>query len=129
MKTVLVADPEPFLRDVLRIRLAGAGYRVLLAENGADLVRLAREGGIDLILMDVLLPTERDGYQACQTVKSDPRTASIPVMILSREARRPEIAFQYSTWAVARHAKPFVPREILRGVHRTLAGPAPEAPA
>lgn len=62
--------------------LRGAGYDVATASNGKSAIRMARELSPSLILMDVEMPEMR-GTDACAGLKTDPRTASIPVVLMT----------------------------------------------
>lgn len=80
--TILVADDNDqnrlLLRDVLQI----SGFDVLLAENGEETVRLAREHHPDLILMDIQMPV-MNGLEAGKQLRCDPRTKDICILALS----------------------------------------------
>ncbi len=80
--TVLVIDDDAAVRDVVRRHLRRNGYRVLVAANGEDGVRLAVENRPDLITLDVLMP-EVDGWAVLNELKGDPAVADIPVVMVS----------------------------------------------
>jgi len=69
------------LRDVLR----ATGYRTLEASTGGEALTLATEHGPALVLMDIRLP-DMDGVEALSQLRSDERTASIPVLAITAEA-------------------------------------------
>jgi signal transduction histidine kinase/ActR/RegA family two-component response regulator len=77
--TVLVADDQEMNRDLARILLERRGLRVLLAEDGVKAVQLAREHQPGLALIDLAMP-RKDGYETARELKSDPRTALIPLI-------------------------------------------------
>jgi CheY-like chemotaxis protein len=81
-KRVLVVDDSATIRKVISIVLSKAGYQVLEAVDGYAAVNLLRDTVPDLILLDITMPGI-DGYQVCKVVRSDPRTKSIPVIMLS----------------------------------------------
>ncbi|HEX6749865.1 MAG TPA: response regulator [Longimicrobium sp.] len=80
--TVLLADDNADNRDIYGVILEYHGYRVVHAVNGNEAVRLTREEKPDLVLMDVVMP-HLDGLAATRLLKSDPLTASIPVVLLT----------------------------------------------
>ncbi len=80
--TILVIDDDPVVRDLLRRHLSRNGYRVVVAVDGVEGVRLAGETRPDLITLDVLMP-ELDGWAVLSELKSDPAVADIPVIVVS----------------------------------------------
>jgi PAS domain S-box-containing protein len=83
-KVLLVEDNE-LNCDMLLRRLERAGYRVVIAYDGAEGVSKARSELPDLILMDISLPV-MDGWEATQQIKADPQTAGIPIIALTAHA-------------------------------------------
>ncbi len=81
-RTILVVDDDPVARDLLSRHLHRGGYRVTVATNGEEALRLAREIAPDAITLDVLMP-QMDGWAVLSALKDDPELAKIPVAILS----------------------------------------------
>ncbi|MFQ5622398.1 MAG: PleD family two-component system response regulator [Paracoccaceae bacterium] len=79
---ILVVDDVATNRLVLKSKLASAYYDVLLAENGTEGLQIAAATLPDLILLDVMMP-DIDGYTVCRTLKGDPLTEHIPVVIVT----------------------------------------------
>jgi len=79
--TILVVDDEPINREVIK-HILKADYNLIFAENGFKALALASSQLPALILLDVMMP-EMNGYQACRTLKKDPRTRSIPVIFVT----------------------------------------------
>ena len=80
-KKVLVVDDELSMRCLMSSMLAKK-YIVLYAKDGEEAVHMAHSHKPDLILMDIMMPNI-DGYTACYTIKQDPVTKTIPVVILT----------------------------------------------
>jgi len=80
--TVLLIDDSKFLRKANELALARLGYGVLTASDGDEGLALAREKIPDLIVLDLMLP-KLSGAQLLEALKQDPRTAHIPVVVLS----------------------------------------------
>jgi len=78
---ILAVDDTPENLDVVKGTL-GADYTVRAAINGRIALKIAEKQLPDLILLDIMMP-EMDGYEVCQKLKSDPRTAGIPVVFLT----------------------------------------------
>jgi two-component system cell cycle response regulator DivK len=81
-QTILVVDDNDLNRVLLQDVLQISGFHVLLAVNGEEAVRLARELHPDLILMDIQMPV-MNGLEAGKLLRSDPRTKGIGILALS----------------------------------------------
>lgn len=79
---ILVVEDEPSVADLIEAVLAGEGYTVAIARDGAQGLMLARDWSPDLILMDIMLPAV-DGTTAIRRLKSDPETADVPIVAMS----------------------------------------------
>jgi CheY-like chemotaxis protein len=81
-KTVLVVDDDPDIAQLVRLQLESNGYRVLTANRGQKALEILREHTIDLVVLDRILP-DTDGLALLDTLKTDPDTAEIPVIMLT----------------------------------------------
>lgn len=79
---ILVADDNPAMRDAIVRFVELEGYVALPAQNGREALTLAKEELPDLVLLDVTMP-EYNGFEVCRRLKEDPRTALIPVTMLT----------------------------------------------
>lgn len=79
--TLLLADDEPDIIDILKYNLEKEGYNILAASNGREALVQAKTKP-DLILLDVMMP-EMNGHDVMRALKSDPDMASIPVIFLT----------------------------------------------
>ena len=84
MKTVLVVEDVELNRDLL-VQLLEDRYRLLLAGDGEEALRMAAQARPDLILMDLSLP-RMDGWEATRRLKADADLSGIPVVALSSRA-------------------------------------------
>lgn len=80
--TILVVDDNQANRAILQRRLVRHGYRVEETDNGTSALQRLAEGGVDLVLLDVLLPGV-DGLTLCRMIKGDPQMAAIPVLLVT----------------------------------------------
>ncbi len=80
--TILVADDEPVVRELITNYLARDGHSLHVATNGMECLRLAREILPDLILLDVMMPS-MDGLETCRRLRADPILGDVPVLIIS----------------------------------------------
>jgi len=85
MPKILLVEDNEMNRDMLSRRLIRRGYEVVLAEDGAVGLEVARTQRPDLILMDMSLPV-MDGWEATRQLKAGPETARIPVIALTAHA-------------------------------------------
>ncbi len=84
-KQVLVVEDNPDNRTLIVDILLSLGYKVLVAPNGVECLRLLESSRPDLILMDLSLP-KLDGWEATRRIKSDPKLGDIPVIALTAHA-------------------------------------------
>ena len=77
---ILVVDDDPGSRDVAARLLEREGYRTQQADSGEECLRMVREGGIDLILLDVMMPG-MDGFEVCTALRDG--GSRIPVILLT----------------------------------------------
>ena len=118
-QTILLVEDHEDNRIVYSTMLEHFGYRVLLASDGAEGVRMAREDAPDLVLMDVSIPV-MDGWQATATLKADPATARIPVIALTAHALPADRERAEEVGCDGYLAKPVEPRRVLEEVRRFL---------
>ena len=82
MKTILLADDSITIQKVVELTFSDGEYRVLCVGNGAQALRKIAESRPDIVLLDVIMP-EKNGYEVCEAMRSDPATAGIPVLLLT----------------------------------------------
>jgi CheY-like chemotaxis protein len=88
---VLVVDDDATIRRLLQITLETEGFTVTTAGDGVEGLRMAQEQPRpDLVLLDIMMPG-MDGLQVCHTLKNDPATKDIPVVLLSAKAQSHDI--------------------------------------
>ncbi len=80
--SVMVVDDDGDIRNLLSINLAEAGYTVIEAESGPAALQAIQTTPPDLILLDLMMP-EMDGYEVLRCLRVDPRSAHVPVIVLS----------------------------------------------
>src|SRR3954468_8356814 len=81
-KTVLVVDDERDIVELISYNLKRNGYEVLAAHAGDEAVAAAQRHVPDLIVLDLMLPGI-DGTEVARRLKADPRTAAVPIVMLS----------------------------------------------
>lgn len=116
VRRVLVVDDEPGIREVLTLNLRVEGFEVTAADNGRAAVDAVRRDLPDLVIMDIMMPT-CDGLTALREVKADPRTADVPVVLLTAKATDAEIWEGWEAGADYYITKPFDIDEILNFIN------------
>ena len=86
MRTILIVDDEPIIRELLGHILEDAGYHVRLAAHGGEALDLLNKERPDLIIADVMMPV-LDGVELCRRLKGDAATQEIPIILMSAAAR------------------------------------------
>jgi len=84
-EAILIVEDNRISRQLVETVLRPHGYRLLFAENGQQAIEIATEERPNLVLMDLKLPGI-NGFEATQVLKSQPQTASIPVVALTAHA-------------------------------------------
>lgn len=79
---ILVVDDIPANVKLLQARLSAEYYEVITASNGPEALAACEQGGIDLILLDIMMPG-MDGFEVCGRLKADPATQHIPVVMVT----------------------------------------------
>ncbi|MFT5367749.1 MAG: two-component system sensor histidine kinase/response regulator [Candidatus Latescibacterota bacterium] len=80
--TILVVDDIPENVELLEAYLIPENYHVITAYNGIEALERARETPPDIVLLDVMMP-QMDGFEVCQTLKNDPNTQFVPVVMVT----------------------------------------------
>ena len=115
MTRVLVIDDEPAIADVLRMLLEFRGHEVLTADDGSRGFATAQRQSPDVIVLDLMMPV-MDGFTALEALRSDERTAEIPVVILSALGAAEVRQRCRDLGARAFLQKPYNPEDLLRAV-------------
>jgi len=116
---VLVAEDNARNMKLFRDTLRAAGYRTLEASTGGEAVRLATEHRPALVLMDIRLP-DMDGLEALRRLRTDDRTAAIPVLAVTAQAMQGDRERFEAAGFDGYLAKPVDIDELLRAVEQLL---------
>ena len=122
-KILLVDDDADFVESTKTV-LESKPYEVIVAHEGNEGLRKAREEKPDLILLDIIMPV-KDGFTAAEQLKKDPELSQIPtIMLTSFAARRGEtnipVSRGYALEAEEYIDKPITPNELLATVEKYL---------
>jgi len=117
---ILVIDDDALLRRAIRVVLEAAGYDVIEAGDGTAALRVYREHGADLLLVDLFIP-EPDGLEVIRTVRAEVPGAKIIAMSGGGSLKLDLLAAAAAFGASRTLWKPFVP-DVLLGAVRDLLG-------
>ncbi len=118
-KTILVADDNPLVTQLLAHRLGSRGFNVVAVEDGVKAVEAAHRLMPDILVLDGMMPG-LDGFAVIKTLKADDTTASIPILMLSSLKGEKDIVGALNAGASDYLVKPFIPEELVLRVKRLL---------
>jgi CheY-like chemotaxis protein len=84
--TILMVEDNALQRRQVEAQLQPLGHRLVAAANGQEALDRMKEALPDLVIMDAVMPS-MDGFKACELIKADPKTAGVPVIILTALSR------------------------------------------
>ncbi len=116
---ILVVDDDSEVVRLMRAYLERAGFEVLVAYNGETAIHILRRDIPDLLLLDLMLP-DRDGFDITRQVKSDPRLAHIPLIMLTARIGDTDKIVGLEMGADDYVTKPYNPREVVARVRARL---------
>lgn len=87
---VLLVEDDPNISEMYRIKFQEEGYDISTTSKGSEGLDIAKKEKPDIILLDIILP-EMDGFAVLESLKSDPATKSIPVIMLSNLGQASDI--------------------------------------
>jgi two-component system phosphate regulon response regulator PhoB len=119
MYSVLIAEDENDIRDLISYNLERESIDTLLAKDGLEALNVAKERGADLIILDLMLPL-MDGFSVFKELRLDSRTKDIPVIMLTAKAQLDDVIAGLEMGADDYLTKPFSPKELVLRVKALL---------
>jgi DNA-binding response OmpR family regulator len=116
---ILVVEDEPDLQELVRHHLARERYDVVTAGDGEAALREARRRIPDLIVLDLMLPGI-DGLEVCRRLKTDPRTSTVPVVMLTAKGEESDAVIGLAQGADDYIRKPFGVKELVARIAARL---------
>jgi two-component system phosphate regulon response regulator PhoB len=116
---ILIVDDEPETVEIVEFNLKQAGFGVVSASDGGEALKKAKSAAPALIVLDLMLP-EIDGMEVCKSLRRDPVTANIPVIMLTAKATELDRVLGLELGADDYLTKPFSPRELVLRVKKLL---------
>ena len=115
-RTILIADDDPAIRDVLRIALGQSGFATEQASDGQAALETFAKAAPDLIVLDIGMP-EMDGLEVCRTIR---KTSQVPILFLTAQGDEIDRVVGLELGADDYVAKPFSPREVVARIRAIL---------
>jgi two-component system phosphate regulon response regulator PhoB len=123
--TVLVVEDEPAIQELISYNLQQAGHQPMRAGSAEDALNILRHALPDLVLVDWMLPG-LSGIELAKRIKSDKRTKTVPIIMLTARAAEEDKLTGLETGADDYITKPFSPRELNARVKAVLRRRAPQ---
>jgi DNA-binding response OmpR family regulator len=118
-RSILIAEDNPHLLEVLALQFDWRGYRVLRARDGVEALAQIEQGP-DVLLLDVVMP-RKNGYEVCRSLKSDPQRRGLPVILVSGRKADADREWGLECGADAYVTKPFGITQLELEVEKLLA--------
>jgi CheY-like chemotaxis protein len=118
-KTILVADDESHILNVVSLKLRNAGFRVVTASDGQEAFTIAQQEKPDLLITDYHMPG-MSGLELCRALKESPDTSTMPAIMLTARGYHLEPSDTEQSGILFMLSKPFSPRDLLTKVNQIL---------
>lgn len=122
---ILVCDDERHIVRLIQVNLERQGYQVTTAFDGKEGLEKIRSEKPDLVVLDVMMPY-MDGFEVLKTIRREPETESLPVIMLTAKAQDKDVFEGYHYGADMYLTKPFNPMELVTFVKRIAQGSTDE---
>ncbi|MBI4805112.1 MAG: response regulator [Desulfovibrio sp.] len=125
-ESVLIVEDDEDILALLEYNFQNAGFEVSVARDGLEALNKLRRQQPDLVLLDIMLPGA-DGFEVCKAIKRDPKTAQVPVIMLTARGEEVDRIVGLELGADDYVVKPFSPRELILRARAVLKRLSPEA--
>jgi CheY-like chemotaxis protein len=115
---ILVVEDQDSIRRMIEALVTARGYQVTAVSSGVKALDVASTDPPDMVLLDLNLPGQFDGFDVCTRLRGDPMTRSVPVVIISAMDDDESRARATAAGATAYYTKPFSPIALLKEIDR-----------
>ncbi len=122
MARILIIDDDASLLQMVRLMLEREGHQAVLAEGGEEGFTAALQQSPDLAIVDLMMPG-MSGYGVTRAIRTDPRTAALPILILTARGQPMDRQMAMEAGANAYLAKPVTSKDLLGRISEVLANP------
>jgi DNA-binding response OmpR family regulator len=117
--TILVADDEQDIRELVAYRLSRSGYCIIEARDGEEAFQLAADQPLDMAVLDVMMP-RLNGFDLTKRFRDAPLTERLPILLMSASVQEADISRGFAAGADGYLTKPFTPDQLLTRVRELL---------
>jgi DNA-binding response OmpR family regulator len=117
--TILVADDEQDIRELVAYRLSRSGYSIIEARDGEEAFQLAADQPLDMAVLDVMMP-RLNGFDLTKRFRDAPLTERLPILLMSASVQEADISRGFAAGADGYLTKPFTPDQLLTRVRELL---------
>jgi DNA-binding response OmpR family regulator len=115
---ILVVEDHDSIRRMIEALVSARGHKVVAVGSGAKAVEMAMQSTPDVVLLDLHLPGQYDGFDVCRKLRATPSTKDVPVVIISARDDAPTRAEAERIGATAYYGKPFSPTALLKEIEK-----------
>ncbi|MCA9626581.1 MAG: response regulator [Myxococcales bacterium] len=115
---ILVVEDQDSIRKMIEALVRARGYEVVAVPNGAKGIDVATTEPPDIVLLDLMLPGQYDGFEVCRRLRANPTTKKVPVVIISALDDKESRGKASEAGATAYYTKPFSPIALLKEIDR-----------
>lgn len=129
-KKILLVEDEEEILQLAKLYLEKEGFRTCLARTGLDAMKQVKAERPDLVILDLMLP-ELDGLEVCKRLRAEPRTAMLPIVMLTAKAEETDSVLGLELGADDYVTKPFSPKALvarIKALFRRLERRSEEKP-
>ena len=120
-RIILVVEDQPERRKLICMTMDYDGFEVHEAENGDSGLKMIKALRPGVVLLDVMMPGQLDGFQVCERIRADPEIAHIPVVMLTARSQQTDLEAGRRAGCNAYLTKPFSPLQLIETVERLAA--------
>ena len=120
MKKILIVDDQKEVRELVEITLRSEEYKILQAKNAREAVETVKTEKPDLVIMDIMMPGEMDGFQAARILKESPQTKDSKIIMLTAKGQTTDLDQGFKAGADGYFIKPFSPLDLIRKVKEMI---------
>jgi DNA-binding response OmpR family regulator len=120
VRIILIVDDRPEIRELVEVTLGMDGYHIVQASDRETALKKAKETSPDLVILDVMMGGDEDGYDVCRQLKARPETGNSKIIMLTAKARDIDRKAGIDAGADGYFTKPFSPLELMDKVEELL---------